>query len=103
MNLHTSRKEVRGDINDLDGGSKPKRDDLRLVRTDFRRHYRRVQISALNRLDWGPRPWEGDGWTDRWMGSWMDGCMELHLYDLQDIGPFGPLPKKANQVFWKEQ
>ena len=36
MNFHTSREEVRGNISDLDGGSRPKRDDLRLVRFDFR-------------------------------------------------------------------
>ena len=36
VNFHTSREEVRGNISDLDGGSRPKRDNLRSVRTDFR-------------------------------------------------------------------
>ena len=33
----------------------------------------------------------GGGRTD----VWTDGCMDIHPCVLQDIGPLGPLPKKA--------
>ena len=39
-----------------------------------------------------------DGWTDGWKDGQMeelkDGRLDIHLSILQDIGPFGPLPKK---------
>ena len=35
-----------------------------------------------------------DGRTD----GRTDGCLEIHPCVLQDLGPLGPLPKKANTV-----
>ena len=51
---------------------------------------------------WIRPPWPGSGlggetdrWTDRQMDGPMDKNMEIHPRVLQDIGPFGPLLKKA--------
>ena len=47
------------------------------------------------RADLGPERGLGEGgWTNRR----TDGRMEIHPCVLQDIGPLGPLPKKAFDV-----
>ena len=75
----------------------PDRSDLRPGRPDFRpgRPDFRLKSRFQASVGWtgasGLGRGEMDGRTDR--------CMEIHPCVLQDIGPLGPLPKKANQVF----
>ena len=45
----------------------------------------------------------GGGRTEGQNDGQKDGRMEIHPFVLQDIGPLGPLPKRANQAFGQEQ
>ena len=58
-----------------------------------------IRAKAASGLGEGGMDGRTDGWTDGKPDGWMDAHLEIHPCALQDIGPLGPLPKKANQAY----
>ena len=52
-------------------------------------------IWGLGGLIMGQRGAWGDGWTVGLTDVQTDGCLEIHPFVPQDIGSYGPLPKKG--------
>ena len=69
----------------------PGRADFGLERADF----------EPERADFGPERGLGGVGTDVRMEGRTEGCTEFAPCVLQDIGPLGPLPKKAGVLFKK--
>ena len=56
----------------------------------------RVQRAKIKPESADFRPqWPMGGQKDGQTEGWMEGCLEIHPFVLQDIVPLGPLPKKG--------